>query len=177
MAIPIALMDYSDGETDESVAKMVSLTRNSPASVSYAKVFINALRNIINGANGKEEIIKIGDLVKFDVVAAVKSHNGSDPMTACYLNSSFPAALYMMYKYSTDETRDVTVAFEEGCLANANRGGENVATGSLIGALLGAECGFSNLPAKFISGLCPEQSQQIETEIDDFLDSVLGSEN
>eukprot|EP00339_Tiarina_fusa_P023809 CAMPEP_0117085280 /NCGR_PEP_ID=MMETSP0472-20121206/59969_1 /TAXON_ID=693140 ORGANISM="Tiarina fusus, Strain LIS" /NCGR_SAMPLE_ID=MMETSP0472 /ASSEMBLY_ACC=CAM_ASM_000603 /LENGTH=169 /DNA_ID=CAMNT_0004814509 /DNA_START=546 /DNA_END=1056 /DNA_ORIENTATION=- len=169
MAIPIALMDYSDGETDESVAKMVSLRE--------ILLLLFLMQKYLLMANGKEEIIKIGDLVKFDVVAAVKSHNGSDPMTACYLNSSFPAALYMMYKYSTDETRDVTVAFEEGCLANANRGGENVATGSLIGALLGAECGFSNLPAKFISGLCPEQSQQIETEIDDFLDSVLGSEN
>lgn len=63
-------------------------------------------------------------------------------------------------------------AFRRGVIANANRGGENVATGALIGALLGAECGFSNLPKDLVEGLARSQHAQLEQEIDKFVRSV-----
>ena len=46
--------------------------------------------------------------------------------------------LYMSYKYGSSGNGEES--FRNGVLANANRGGENVATGAMIGALLGAEC-------------------------------------
>ena len=51
-------------------------------------------------------------------------------MVACYIDSSFPALLFMAYKYSDSP--------EKAILANANAGGENVARGALLGALVGA---------------------------------------
>ena len=63
-------------------------------------------------------------------------------------------------------------AFRAGVLANANRGGENVASGALIGAVLGASCGFSGLPADLLAGLCPGQRQQIDAEVDAFLEAA-----
>ena len=53
-----------------------------------------------------------------------------DPMVACYIDSSFPALLFLAHKYSDSG--------EKAVLANANAGGENVARGALLGALLGA---------------------------------------
>ena len=44
--------------------------------------------------------------------------------------------LYMSYKYGSSGNGEES--FRNGVLANANRGGENVATGAMIGALLGA---------------------------------------
>ena len=44
----------------------------------------------------------------------------------------------MVYKYSDD--------FEKGILANANAGGDNVALGSILGAILGANNGIEKFP-------------------------------
>lgn len=46
-----------------------------------------------------------------------------------------------------------TTGFEEGLLANANCGGENVHRGIILGALLGAEAGESNIPEHLKTGL------------------------
>ena len=66
---------------------------------------------------------------KRSVRTMVERSNG-DPMVACYIDSSFPALLHFAYKYADSPERAV--------LANANAGGENVARGSLLGALMGA---------------------------------------
>ena len=55
-------------------------------------------------------------------------------MTSCPIYSSFPALLFMVYKYAD--------SFERGILASTNAGGENVARGAIIGCLLGASYGF-----------------------------------
>lgn len=60
-------------------------------------------------------------------------------------------------------------AFRRAVVANANRGGENVATGALIGALLGAECGYSNLPQDLLKGLAPQQRAMIDEEFERFV--------
>jgi len=59
-------------------------------------------------------------------------------MSACYIDSNFPTMLHLNYRYYH--------SFEEACLANANAGGENVARGSLMGALFGAAYGMKGLP-------------------------------
>ncbi len=55
-------------------------------------------------------------------------------MSACYIDDSFSAMLFILYKYAD--------SFEKGILANANAGGENVARGAVIGFLLGANHGL-----------------------------------
>lgn len=68
-----------------------------------------------------------------------------DPMTACYIDSAFPAMLYFAFKYGHNP--------EECLLKSTNAGGENVARTSLLGALLGASVGYSQFPAHFKNGL------------------------
>jgi ADP-ribosylglycohydrolase len=52
-------------------------------------------------------------------------------------------------------------------LANANAGGENVARGALLGALLGAYHGTEKFPEWFISGLFDKD--EISKEINEFV--------
>ena len=59
-------------------------------------------------------------------------------MAACYIDDSFPAMLFMLYKYAD--------SVEKGILANANAGGENVARGAILGFLLGANHGIEGFP-------------------------------
>lgn len=60
-------------------------------------------------------------------------------MVACYIDSSYPALLYFAYKYADSA--------EDAVLASANAGGENVARGSCLGALVGAAHGLRGFPA------------------------------
>lgn len=76
----------------------------------------------------------------------------------------------MAYKYSGGDEDDQ--GFAQAVLANANRGGENVATGALIGALMGASCGYNRLPKALIDGLAVSQQEQLTREIDQFVASV-----
>ena len=79
-------------------------------------------------------------------------------MVACYIDSSFPAALFMAYKYAD--------SVEKTILANANAGGENVARGSMLGALIGAAHGLQQFP-KWSHDLY--QKDKIIDEIDELL--------
>lgn len=78
--------------------------------------------------------------------------------------------MFMVYKYVDSGVNDG--GFRATVLANANRGGENVATGALIGALAGAGCGFSKLPAELVAGLAVSQQQQLRAEVDRFIEVV-----
>ncbi len=76
----------------------------------------------------------------------------------------------MAFKYTNNQLADK--GFKAAVLANANRGGENVATGALIGALMGAHCGFSGLPKELVQGLARTEIDMIHGEIDQFGASV-----
>lgn len=69
----------------------------------------------------------------------------------------------MTYKYSDDISQAV--------LANANRGGENVHSGIVMGALLGAAQGASGIPAALKGGL--RDSAKLQSEIDAFVAAVV----
>ena len=83
----------------------------------------------------------------------------ADPMVACYISSSFPAMLFMAYKYAD--------SVEKTLLANANAGGENVARGALLGSLIGAQHGMKGFPEWAVTGL--RDKEAISDEIDKIL--------
>jgi len=83
--------------------------------------------------------------------------------------SAFPATLFMIHKHVGSGEADKTEAFRRLAIANANRGGENVATGALMGALVGAHVGYSNLPQELLAGLAKSQRAQLEEEVEAFL--------
>jgi len=77
----------------------------------------------------------------------------------------------MVYKYSWNDkanSAEVTSRFREAMMANANRGGENVAPGALIGALMGAAAGQSRLPKDLLDGLAVSAQPELNQHIDLF---------
>lgn len=81
--------------------------------------------------------------------------------------------LHMTYKYAPlkgDE--DKTEAFNRAVIANAKRGGENVATGALMGALLGGHCGYSKLPKHLLEGLSRGDRTKLDEEVESFIESL-----
>ncbi|KAJ9473166.1 hypothetical protein DIPPA_23726 [Diplonema papillatum] len=182
LTIPIAPSLFASSAPDchADVAATVTAIRASPSSVAYAHHFSDLLRTIVTSqpaATFRDTLQNMSTQppASFDVAKAVsRSRSTEDPVTACYLEQSYPSALFMMYKYAGALTlaggqTAWTRAFEEAVLANANRGGENVAQGSLIGAAMGAACGFSSLPASLVDGLAASES--LRKDIDAFVEA------
>jgi ADP-ribosylglycohydrolase len=65
--------------------------------------------------------------------------------TACYVEHSVPAVLYLALKYHHDP--------EKALVVNTNLGGDNVYRGAVLGSLLGAEHGKNGFPQRWIKGL------------------------
>lgn len=65
--------------------------------------------------------------------------------TACYVDDSVPAVLYLALKYHND--------LQQGLIANTSLGGDNAYRGAVLGALLGAGNGMEAFPERWISGL------------------------
>lgn len=65
--------------------------------------------------------------------------------TACYVEDSVPAVVYLALKYHDDPGQALVV--------NTNLGGDNAARGSILGALLGASCGIERFPRRWLEGL------------------------
>ncbi len=65
--------------------------------------------------------------------------------TACYVEHSVPAVLYLALKYHGDP--------EKALVVNTNLGGDNAYRGGVLGALLGAEHGRSGFPRRWVEGL------------------------
>jgi len=70
--------------------------------------------------------------------------------------------LHFAYKYGGD--------FESCLLANTNNGGENVARGQTLGALVGAAYGASRIPDHLKEGLV--DSSNIAKEIEAFVAAI-----
>jgi len=176
-SIPVALMFPDEQHADAAVGQTVLVTRNSPMSVKYAQTFGHMLREIVfKGADVRKVVETYAKKLGMNLPDA----SNADPVHACYLTQSFPAVLFMTHKYAAEgghrhsKGQDMAngEAFLNAVLANANRGGENVATGALIGALLGGACGYANLPRGLIEGLAPSQRNAIDGEVAKFLKSL-----
>ena len=131
------------------------MTRKSKVLPGYVDIYVDMLSSIISGKQTlKSAVIDAGRKIGFDVKKSAESSwskvgkinpetyvggDGTDPMVACYIDSSFPAMLHLAYRYADMGPRTAL-------LANANAGGENVARGSALGALLGAQYGVQGFP-------------------------------
>jgi ADP-ribosylglycohydrolase len=65
--------------------------------------------------------------------------------TACYVEDSVPAVVYLALKYHDDP--------ETALIVNTNLGGDNAARGAVLGALLGASHGIEKFPDRWVQGL------------------------
>jgi len=165
LTVPVIVRYAGDAAVEREalyakVDSCISLTRRSPALTTYARAWTDLLCDVLQGADLRVAIEAIG-LQYFggSVKAMVRaSESRGDPMAACYIDSSFPAMLHFAYKYAD--------SMEACLLANANAGGENVARGSLLGALMGAAKSMEGLrePAWMLGGLHNRAAQEQEVE-------------
>lgn len=170
--IPLSLHACASGEIEEkeqqkAIYDVINAIRKSEhlpkVGIVYDKILTKTLKTGDLKASIESEVTtymgsRVMDSIKH---AATES---SDPMTACYIDSSFPAMLLFAYKYGHD--------IEKCLLASANAGGENVNRGSVLGALLGAAHGYDAIKEKapwMIEGLVARE--EIEKEADAFLNS------
>lgn len=162
LTVPV-ILQYCDAPREErnlKVRQVVSATRKSTALMPYADGFADLLVDVLHGEDLRTAVEKCGKAIGGSRVSvkAMVERSYNDPMTACYIDSSFPALLYFAYKYADSP--------EDAILANANAGGENVARGSLLGALVGAAHGVKAFPEWSLELY---NKNEIMSEIDSFV--------
>ena len=73
-----------------------------------------------------------------------ESVGGGHLSTACYVEDSVPAAIYLALKYADQP--------DKGLIVNTNMGRDNAYRGAVLGALLGAANGVEAFPERWIRG-------------------------
>ena len=161
LVVPIILKfaDLPRKELHQKVISTINVTRRTRALDRYAMALADLMVEVLKGKPLRAAIEQVGEAYFQGSVASMVSAERGDPMVACYIDSSFPALLHFAYKYSDSP--------EAAVLASANAGGENVARGSVLGALMGCAHGMSGWPAWSLSGL--KERDAIQSEIGAFL--------
>lgn len=166
---PVALSSLKSSDSKfQSVCDFISSTRNSPLLLEFAKLYAGMVQEILEAQGDPADILrtaaeKAGRQLGVNV-KAISASSRADPMTACYIESSFPAMLIFLYKYADDPL--------ECLLKSVNAGGENVARTACLGFLVGAAYGdqaWEKHPWLFAE---LKDSESISNEIDSFLSSM-----
>ena len=153
---------------NEAIKRAIQTTRQTNAVLPFAYVYSDMLLALLSGVSMQDAAQNAGMAIGYDIAAQVRRSSGEDPMVACYITSSFPALLYFAYKYG-EQGPEVLL------LASTNAGGENVARGSLLGALAGARYGRQGLPPSLVTGLV--LSEQLQAESSQFADMFAEAKN
>lgn len=149
--VPVLAVWYADDERAalEAVRTHVRVTHRGELVETAARDLTKMLIAILNGSDVRESIEKFSNgwvgRKKLDAWAARLDEEviGSVLSPACYLEDSFPASLYLAWKYADD--------LEAALVANTNLGGDNCHRGIVVGALVGA--GGAPIPARWERGL------------------------
>lgn len=156
------------GQSDLSSKENSSDSESGATAATTASDFRKLLDNVGVGLG-----IRAGTLAAY-------ASDSSDPMSACYIDSAFESLLVIAYKYADKDKSgqkidssaacDAGASFEGTLIANTNAGGENVARGAALGALLGARVGYKNIPEWMKNGLL--HKEEINKEIEQFITVV-----
>lgn len=129
-------------------AKHIRLTHWNAGVLEAGDVLVRLMIRLANGddletalreeANGVVSLRKFGEWSRYTDRQVV----GQIVSPACYIKDSFPASLYLIWKYRND--------FTGGILANALVGGDNCHRGAVVGSLLGV---IHGVPPKWEKGL------------------------
>jgi ADP-ribosyl-[dinitrogen reductase] hydrolase len=149
--VPILAVWHADDEAAAlaAVREHVRVTHRGALVETAARDLTKMLVAILNGAGVRESIEKHGNgwvgRKKLEAWSLRPDEEvvGGILSPACYLEDSFPASLYLAWKYSGD--------LEAALIANTNLGGDNCHRGIVVGALVGA--GGARVPERWERGL------------------------
>jgi ADP-ribosylglycohydrolase len=149
--VPVVAVWYANDEPAAlaAVREQVRVTHRGELVETAARDLTKMLVAILNGAPVRESIEKFGNgwvgRKKLEAWAARPDEEviGAVLSPACYLEDSFPASLFLAWKYAD--------SLESALVANANLGGDNCHRGIVVGALVGA--GGAPVPERWERGL------------------------
>ena len=148
----------------EAALAHLALTHPGVKMETAGSLIVELLLKVRNGISLKEAILEeieaqSNPLLGHPFVRLLDNPDdwviGSRFSTACYVEDSIPAVIYLALKYHDDP--------EKALIVNTNLGGDNAARGSILGALLGAAHGVEKFPDRWVQGLLeplPELVQQ-----------------
>ncbi len=170
--IIFAALGQGDAATaSEAALRQIRLTHRSTKLERYATAFSALLATLTSGLSSEiaPRFCATAERLGFpagEVLAKVERNRQSDLdvvggilSSACYIDQSFPAALYLAARYAND--------FEGALVANTNLGGDNCHRGAVLGAMLGAGLGLAAIPQRWIQGLAARA--ELEEEIERFI--------
>jgi len=136
--VPVLAVWYADDEAAAlaAVREHVRVTHRGELVETAARDLTRMLVAVLNGADVRESIETFGNgwvgRKKLEAWARRPDEEvvGAVLSPACYLEDSFPASLYLAWKYAGD--------LEAALAVNANLGGDNCHRGIVVGALVGA---------------------------------------
>ncbi len=132
----------------------LALTHPGRKMAEAADLIITLLLKALNGVSLKDAILSEIRAQKNPLMGHPYLKWLDDPdewvigprfSTACYVEHSVPAVIYLALKYRNDP--------EKALVANTNLGGDNVYRGAVLGALLGADKGLGGFPSRWVRGL------------------------
>ena len=138
----------------EAAMEHLALTHPGYKMETAGSLVIDILLKILNGTPLKAAISEEIEAQKNPLLGHPFKKWLNDPddwvigprlSTACYVEDSVPAVVYLALKYHDDP--------EQALIVNTNLGGDNAARGSILGALLGASCGIERFPRRWVDGL------------------------
>lgn len=146
-----------DFNTVEVVKQHVALTHRHSNVLRAAGCLTRLILAVEAGSSLRDAIMReAGDWISTRKASSMLLRPdteiiGSVYSPACYIDQSFPAALYLAFKYHDD--------FSAGIIANAMVGGDNCHRGVVVGALLGVANSiepkwFEGLKAKDVLNAC-----------------------
>jgi ADP-ribosyl-[dinitrogen reductase] hydrolase len=147
-------------EAPAAVKDHVGFSHGDEEVLDAAKVLTRMLLALMLGEPLRETILHHGSRWFSERKAALWSKEpdlvvvGRHVSPACYIRESFPASLYLAWKYADD--------FEAAVVANTMVGGDNCHRGAVVGALVGAACGLERLPQALREGLLINVSKTVE---------------
>jgi ADP-ribosylglycohydrolase len=148
-------------EAPAAVKDHVGFSHGDEEVLDAAKTLTRMLLALMLGEPLRETILHHGSRWFSERKAALWSKEpdlvviGRHVSPACYIRESFPASLYLAWKYADD--------FQAAVVANTMVGGDNCHRGAVVGALVGAACGFERLPQALREGLLMNASQTVES--------------
>jgi ADP-ribosyl-[dinitrogen reductase] hydrolase len=149
--VPVLAVWYADDEAAAlaAVREHVRVTHRGTLVETAARDLTKMLLAILRGAGVRSGIEEHGagwvGRRKLEAWAARPDEEviGGVLSPACYLEDSFPASLYLAWKYADD--------LEAALVVNANLGGDNCHRGIVVGALVGAS--GVRVPERWVEGL------------------------
>jgi ADP-ribosylglycohydrolase len=153
--IPIVIYYCRKPDKARNIAlQHLALTHPGPKMEAAALLIIDILLQVLEGTSLKKAILAEISAQKNPLLGSPFVKWIEDPddwvigprfSTACYVEHSVPAVIYLALKYHQHP--------EKALIVNTNLGGDNASRGSVLGALLGAANGIEKFPDKWIKGL------------------------